>query len=92
MPPHASACPTSPHVPPHVAPHMPCPVRRLAGHTLSGAAVMLGSIKVNGEECNSERMRRLSGFVHQARPQGRGLGALRAHTYFVMVDGRLGGC
>ena len=36
----------------------------LAGHAKGGAAVT-GSIAVNGEECDGEKMRRISGFVHQ---------------------------
>ncbi len=35
-----------------------------AGNTGGGATVS-GSISVNGEECSGQKMRRISGFVHQ---------------------------
>ena len=37
----------------------------LAGHATRGGAAVTGSITINGEECYGEKMRQISGYVHQ---------------------------
>ena len=37
----------------------------LAGHATRGVAAVAGSITINGEECSGEKMRQISGYVHQ---------------------------
>lgn len=39
----------------------------LAGHATKGGATVSGSVAVNGEECHGEKMRQISGYVHQVR-------------------------
>ena len=37
----------------------------LAGHATRGGAAVTGSVTINGEECYGEKMRQISGYVHQ---------------------------